>query len=205
MSEPEKTEGTESAEPEAQTEPAAEPESDASASPPQPEAQAEKRTSLDLKGAGIPVLITLLLAVFIVYPYVKDLREHGAQSITDARKQRAEDSAQVVVTEEATALLDGLKVGDKVQDFQVVAVRGPRLKRIEIELGRAGQTLRVFVSRIDSIKLIPPRKTQMYAVYYENAKPNGDAVSSEEYLALVEAIAKRVEKQERQVSMPDNL
>lgn len=165
----------------------------------------EKRTSLDVKGAAIPVVVTLLIAVFIVYPYVKDLREHGAQTITQARENRAEQQEQVVVTEKATALLDGLKPGDAVKDFKVIVVRGPRRQRIEIELGKGNVTLRVFVSRLDAVKLIPPRKTQMYAVYYENAKPNGDALSSEEYLALVEEIAKRIEKREREVSMPENM
>ncbi|MCB9589026.1 MAG: hypothetical protein H6718_26675 [Polyangiaceae bacterium] len=166
----------------------------------------EKRTSLDLKGAAIPVVVTLLIAVFIVYPYVKDIREHGPQSISKAREQSGQQTGeQVVVTQEATDLLAGLKAGDDLKGFKVIAVRGPRLRRIEIELGKDNYTLRVFVSRIDGVKLVPPRKTQMYAVYYENAKPNGDVLSSEEYLALVEEIAKRVEQQERKVSMPDNL
>ena len=197
MSEPEKTESeqAEAAGPGSES-------GEATTGETKPEEQG-KRTSLDLKGAAIPVVVTLLL--FIVYPYVKDIREHGAQSISSARQQRAEQTDEQVVTPEATDLLDGLKVGDSVKDFKVIAVRGPRLRRIEIELGRANLTLRVFVSRIDGVKLVPPRKTQMYAVYYENAKPNGDALSSEEYLELVEAIAKRVEKQERKVSMPDNL
>ena len=199
MSEPEKTESeqAEAAGPGSES-------GEATTGETKPEEQG-KRTSLDLKGAAIPVVVTLLLAIFIVYPYVKDIREHGAQSISNARQQRAEQTDEQVVTPEATDLLDGLKVGDSVKDFKVIAVRGPRLRRIEIELGRANLTLRVFVSRIDGVKLVPPRKTQMYAVYYENAKPNGDALSSEEYLELVEAIAKRVEKQERKVSMPDNL
>lgn len=164
-----------------------------------------KRTSLDLRSAAVPVLVVIMVSVFIVYPYVKELLDNGPQAIVAGGKPALNPSQLAESQEEAVALLGDVKVGAKVKDFKVLSVRGPRMKRIEVELERSDQVLRVFVSRLDSVKLIPPRKTQMYAIYYESAKPDPGAVTSEEYLALVEAVGAAVEANERKVSMPDGL
>ncbi len=162
-----------------------------------------KRTSLDLRSAGVPVLVVVLVSLFIVYPYMKELLANGPQAIAGGGKPDPRQIAEG--QQEALALLGDIKRGAKVKDFTVISIRGPRNKRIEVELERGGQVLRVFVSRIDSVRLIPLLKTQMYALYYESAKPDPDSVTSEEYLALVTAVGKAVEQNERQVSMPDGL
>ncbi|MBX3182862.1 MAG: hypothetical protein KIT72_18285 [Polyangiaceae bacterium] len=158
-----------------------------------------KRTSLNWKSAALPVAITLLLSVFIVYPYVRNIQLFGAQQIAPA------DDKGVKLTNEGARLLEGIQEGGTLEGFQVEHLRGPIRDRLEVELERGGQRVRVFVSRQDRVSFEPPRKTQMYAVHYENAKPNADAVTSEEYIALVEAVAKVVERHERKVSMPKGL
>ncbi len=171
------------------------------------QAHPAKRTSLNWKSAALPVAITLLLSVFIVYPYVRNIQLFGAQKIAAA------DDKGIKLTNEGARLLGGIREGAALDgcqgtpcsQFQVEHLRGPIRDRLEVELERGGQRVRVFVSRQDRVSFEPPRKTLMYALHYENAKPNADAVTSEEYLALVEAVAKVVEQHERQVSMPKGL
>lgn len=158
-----------------------------------------KRTSLSVKSAAIPVVITLLLSAFIVYPYVRNVQLFGAQRIAPAEEQG------IKLTNDAGRLLQGIQEGGTLEGFTVEHLRGPIRERLEVELERGGQRLRVFVSRQDRIRFEAPRKTQMYAVYYENARPDEDSVKSEEYIALVEAVAKVVEQHERNVSMPKGL
>lgn len=191
--------------PDAEQQPGAEQQADAGQGP-----EEEKKTSGALS-ALLPIIFATVAIGFVIYPYIQDVRERGPQPIENAKPRassaQGEQTQQPadVLAPEAKQLLAGLDVGKKLEGFEIIGVRGPLRKRLEVEVKRDNATMRIFVVKKGTTSFPPPKETKQYGVFYANARPSPELVSNQEAIDLVNAVGKVVEANEGQTSMPEGL
>jgi len=102
------------------------------------------------------------------------------------------------------ALLDGLRVGDVVEGYEVVWVGAARADGgMEVGLEAGGRRMRLVVALVSEAPR-PPVRTERYGLFYE-ASDALHAAGVEESLRVLEALAKRIRKVEGRVPVPPGM
>jgi len=146
-------------------------------------------------------------------------RSHSSGTSNESSSEIAQlhEAVHAQAGKEEHALLDGLRIGETVEGFEVVglgAVRADGAIEIRLEAneqahGRAiKRSMRLAVA-LNSDEPLPPVRTEKYALYYEGttipnpATPN--PASEQQCLAVLEAIAIRIRRVEADVPVPKGL
>ena len=95
----------------------------------------------------------------------------------------------------ASALLGGLKLGERIGDWQVKKLGITKAKQLEVALYRGEVGFAIWVAKKAADAPLPPRETARYALYYGGAT-HVDQVSGEIFQAALEDIARRVQQNE---------
>jgi hypothetical protein len=99
------------------------------------------------------------------------------------------------------ALLDGLRVGDVVEGYEVVWIGAARADGgMEVRLEAGGRRMRLVVALVSETPR-PPVRTEKYGLFYE-ASDALHAARVEESLRVLEALANRIRKVEGRVPVP---
>jgi hypothetical protein len=107
------------------------------------------------------------------------------------------------VTPEVTALLDGLKTGDKLGAADVVHVSPVTEGRIDVEVSRGEARGKIFVVKRTE-RPSPPASTTQYSVFYRTEKSQ-TPMPNEALDAACQALAERLRKTESSVPAPAGL
>ena len=101
-------------------------------------------------------------------------------------------------------MLDGLRVGDVVEGYEVVWMGAARADGgMEIRLEAGGRRMRLVVALVSETPR-PPVRTERYGLFYE-ASDALHAAGVEESLRVLEALAKRIRKVEGRVPAPPGM
>ncbi len=99
------------------------------------------------------------------------------------------------------ALLDGLRVGEVVEGYEVVWIGAARADGgMEVRLEAGGRRMRLVVALLSETPR-PPVRTEKYALFYE-ASDALHAAGVEECVRVLEALAKRIRNVEGRVPVP---
>ncbi len=105
---------------------------------------------------------------------------------------------RAVASEDAIALLDGLRVGDRVKGWTVLGIDGPRDGTVRIDYGHGDVRFSITVSPLGSVPDNPPMHTDLYAIYYGHVHPDGAKIPPAAVKALLADTARRLKKTERE-------
>lgn len=99
------------------------------------------------------------------------------------------------------ALLGGLQVGDSVEGYEVTWIGAVREDGgVALRLEQGGRRMRLAVA-LDTDHPRPPVRTERYALYYEDMT-RLDTASEEDCVRVMEALAKRIRKVEKELPTP---
>ena len=102
------------------------------------------------------------------------------------------------------ALLDGLRVGDMVEGFKVEWIGAVGSNgAMTVRLSEAGRKLNVSIA-LKSTRPMPPVYTDKYAVYFDSLDAS-NSVGSQRALEVVEALAKRIRRVEKDMPVPPGM
>jgi hypothetical protein len=102
------------------------------------------------------------------------------------------------------ALLNGLRVGDVVEGYEVVWIGAVRADGgMEVRLEAGGRRMRLVVALVSETPR-PPVRTEKFGLFYE-ASDALHAAGVEESLRVLEALAKRIRKVEGHVPVPSGM
>ena len=117
------------------------------------------------------------------------------------RPSAPEPTHASVPSESAIALLDGLRPGDRVAAWTVLGIDGPREESIRIDYGHAEIRFAITITPLGSVVDNPPMHTDLYAIYYGHAHPEGATIPPAAVRALLADTARRLRKTERTVTL----
>lgn len=101
-------------------------------------------------------------------------------------------------------MLDGLRVGDMVEGYEVVWIGAARADGgMEVRLEAGGRRMRLVVALLAETPR-PPVRTEKYGLYYEASEAH-HAAGLEESLRVLEALAKRIRNVEGRVPVPPGM
>jgi len=106
------------------------------------------------------------------------------------------------LSDEASALLGGLAVGERLVGWTVQALDGPTDGVVRIDLGRDDVRFALMVSVVGSRPEPPPVRTERYAIYYGHAHPPDIALPAGTIRATTHALARRLRDHEAEVVVP---
>lgn len=118
------------------------------------------------------------------------LADAPAPTVTDGAQARSG------VGGEDSALLGGLREGDRVAGWTVLGVSRPRDGVLRIDFGRDTVRFAIDVSPLGSQPERPPTQTDRYAIYYGHAHPEGTRIPDGAIRAITAEIARRVHANE---------
>jgi hypothetical protein len=104
-------------------------------------------------------------------------------------------------SDRAIALLGGLRPGDRVAGWTVLGIDGPREESITIDYGHADVRFAITITPLGSVVDSPPMHTDLYAIYYGHAHPEGATIPPAAVRALLGDTARRLRKTERTVTL----
>ena len=108
---------------------------------------------------------------------------------------------RAAASDRAIALLDGLRVGDRVAGWTVLGIDGPREEAIRIDYAHGDVRFAITVSPLGTVPDSPPMHTDLYAIYYGHVQPDGAKVPPAAVKALLADTARRLRKTERDVTL----
>jgi hypothetical protein len=109
--------------------------------------------------------------------------------------------APAVASEDAIALLDGLRPGTRVAGWAVLGIDGPREEAIRIDYGHADVRFAITVSPLGTVPDSPPMHTDLWAIYYGHVQPADATIPPAAIRALLGDVARRLRKTERDVTL----
>lgn len=117
------------------------------------------------------------------------------------RPSTPEPTHASVPSESAIALLDGLRPGDRVAGWTVLGIDGPHEESIQIDYGHADVRFAITITPLGTVVDSPPMHTDLYAIYYGHAHPEGATIPPAAVRALLADTARRLRRTERTVTL----
>jgi hypothetical protein len=124
----------------------------------------------------------------------------GAVAVS-LRPSTPEPASASAPSDRAIALLDGLRPGDRVAGWTVLGIDGPREESIQIDYSHADVRFAITITPLGTVVDSPPMHTDLYAIYYGHAHPQGATIPPAAVRALLADTARRLRKTERTVTL----
>ena len=152
----------------------------------------------------VKLIFPVLLAVFAVVWFTRS----GAPPPGTAPTTAASAADGGAADPGGILLIEGLKAGDAVGDWQisriVMSESNEKKPQLAIELERKGSGITIWIARKENAKN-PPLTTQKYALSFGHARPYGDPIPEGSYETTMQKIAERVRRAEPTAPIPPGL
>ncbi|MGZ3424456.1 MAG: hypothetical protein ACXVEF_25655 [Polyangiales bacterium] len=110
--------------------------------------------------------------------------------------------------DESCPLLEGLKTGDQVGEWQITRIlvneSVEKKPQLAVEMERKGSGITIWVARKENVKN-PPVVTQKYALTFGHPRPYGEPIPPDAFETMLQKIADRVRKSEADAPVPAGL
>ncbi len=109
------------------------------------------------------------------------------------------DRPSPTLSPEASELLDGLAVGERIAGWNVIALSGPTDHAIAIGFERDAQRFVVTIAAMGLRPEHPAVQTERYAIYYGHATPPDRKIPDGAVRAITAGLARRIAKHEHEL------
>jgi hypothetical protein len=121
----------------------------------------------------------------------------GGIAWAESRAEVAQpEVAPAELSAEASRLLGGLQVGDKVAGWTVDAIASPAPRQIRIDLAHDDVSFSITVAPLGELPESPVLQTERFAIYYGHAQPEGTRLPRGGLRAILHELKRRIEERE---------
>jgi len=141
-------------------------------------------------------------AILVLVAWLSPLRAYTLRHHDGRRGPPSHEAPASKPPTDVAALLGGLGLGDSIASLRVarVQVRDNHALVIELDAGN-GASMRATIARSGVLGFHAPRATGAYEIFYESVRGVDDATRD----AVLDAIAERLRRTERDVPVPEGM
>lgn len=126
----------------------------------------------------------------------------GLSHLDPVRSEERPAPAKPRLSDEAAALLGGLRPGERLMGWTVQAVDGPRDGQLRIDLARDDVRFALLVAKKGTRAEAAPVETERYLVFYGYVHPPQTSLPEGTIRATTHALARRIRATEAAVDVP---
>lgn len=153
-------------------------------------------------GVGLAVLAACGLVV-VALVLALGPQPRAAAPVWPSTSERFPNEWPTPPPAEVAALLDGLGPGSElVGPWRVRGVSPVLSQRVVVDVDRGDAGFRVWIVVRGRDERLPPRQTARYSLYTAQPRPSAEALTDEDYAAVLDALAERIERTESSAAVP---